>query len=289
MIQNSIALRMNNSIAYRFNKFVVKKNRSFRLTLNKKNFNIPLLGLVGEVNISLNENWFNKLLLFWNLPEHSDFLDIGTNVGQTLITFKSCYENIIYWGFEPNPVCVSYLETLIKANNFSNTYILPIGLSSQSSVVKFYSNSSQHTGASINNEFRPGFYAAAEIKYVPVFVFDELDLNINHISFIKIDVEGAELEVISGMVKTIQKHQPIIVCEVLDYHNENVQEYSQKRANQLMDCFKTLKYKAYRILHGQNIIRYEEINSIKLKQWTNLSYERNDYLFIPNHISSLPT
>jgi FkbM family methyltransferase len=71
------------------------------------------------------------------LPADGIFIDVGVNVGQTLLNFRSCYENP-YWGFEPNPSCVYYLQTLIKKNKFKNTRIIPVGLSSQNELAKFY-------------------------------------------------------------------------------------------------------------------------------------------------------
>ena len=38
------------------------------------------------------------------------------------------------------------------------------------------------------------------------------------ISAVKIDVEGHELSVIRGMINTIQKHKPILVCEIEQRH-----------------------------------------------------------------------
>ena len=37
----------------------------------------------------------------------------------------------------------------------------------------------------------------------------------NRISFIKIDVEGAELEVLQGLAKTLAEHRPIVLCEIV--------------------------------------------------------------------------
>ena len=59
------------------------------------------------------------------------------------------------------------------------------------------------------------------------------------VSFIKIDVEFAEYEVLKGMEKAIEKHQPIITCEVLDSHNLEVLDLTQKRATKLCEMLKS--------------------------------------------------
>ena len=50
-------------------------------------------------------------------------------------------------------------------------------------------------------------------KEVPVKKIDTVFLN-NEIDFLKIDVEGGELEVLKGSVKTLRKHHPVVVCEI---------------------------------------------------------------------------
>ena len=124
---------------------------------------------------------------------------------QTLLTFRSLYSNT-YWGFEPNPSCVFYLNSLIKTNKFKNVNILPIGLSSENALLKFYLKNEVDSAGTIIQELRPDYYDSEEVNFVPLFSFDNLNFNeIKNISLIKIDVEGAELDVISGLIKTINK------------------------------------------------------------------------------------
>ncbi len=49
----------------------------------------------------------------------SAVLDVGANVGQTLLKVKSCSAERTWIGFEPNSTCVMYLERLIAVNRFS--------------------------------------------------------------------------------------------------------------------------------------------------------------------------
>src|ERR1700688_1827981 len=66
--------------------------------------------------------------------------------------------------------------------------------------------------------FRPeSFYT--EDRYVCVRKGDELisELQVTSVSAIKIDVEGAELEVIEGLLDMIGAKRPFIVFEVLNH------------------------------------------------------------------------
>lgn len=259
----------------------------FIVDINGKTFQVPLLNGVGEANISLRENWFTHLARRFKLTPGTHFLDIGANVGQTLLSFRSEYDNP-YWGFEPNPICNYYLEELIKLNGFKEARILPIGLAAEDSLVKFYSKSGIDTGATIISDFRHGYYVADEVKYVPVFSLDHLALDFGTISLIKIDVEGAELGVVRGMINLIKQHQPVIICEVLDYHSEDSQALAQGNANSLVELIKQMEYSIHRIDHATDKLEFQEVQEIKLKRFDDSSYDQNDYVFLPKSFTRFP-
>ena len=55
--------------------------------------------------------------------------------------------------------------------------------------------------------------------YVNVKKLDNLQFE-NPISFIKIDVEGHEMEVIEGAIETITKNKPILLVEIEEIHSK---------------------------------------------------------------------
>jgi len=99
---------------------------------------------------------------------------------------------------------------------------------------------------------------------------------------VKIDVEGAEFEVIKGMQETINKFRPLIVCEVLDYNSALTSVKLQDRANKLCDLIQSLSYDIYSIKHSDLTLKFEKISKINLVLWTPDSLEVNDYLFVPS-------
>lgn len=46
-------------------------------------------------------------------------------------------------------------------------------------------------------------------------------LNISRVDFVKIDVEGLELNVLNGMRQVISIHKPVIFCEIYTGKNSN--------------------------------------------------------------------
>lgn len=259
-------------------------NFTLYLRKNSKRFKIPVIYNIGLANMVNHDDSFSRILNLLKLPKDSGFIDVGANVGQTLMTFRSHFDNP-YYGFEPNPDCLFYLNTLIRVNEIKNTNILPVGLSTKSELLKFYSKGSGDTGSSMVTELRPGYYTASDISYIPVLSYDSLKLdNSPKISLVKIDVEGAELEVITGMSGAIKNDRPLIICEVLDCLNaaESL-AILQQRANKLTSLVQSFDYRIFRIKYN-NGVHFELINDIKLKQWTPESPQMNDYLFLPSEL-----
>ena len=91
--------------------------------ISQKKYYIPFRGSkMGTENLLLVEAWFfsiyNKLRPLINDDCH--FVDIGMNIGQTLLKVRSMDQHIPFIGFEPNPICVSYLYKLIQLNQIEN-------------------------------------------------------------------------------------------------------------------------------------------------------------------------
>jgi tRNA G46 methylase TrmB len=114
------------------NQIIKKILRNFNLTTTKKinavAFKLPLLNAIGALNILPHEKWMIQLFeLLLKSEPNSIFLDVGVNVGQTLLKIKSIKKEIEYYGFEPNSACNYYLQALIKANKLSNCHLFPVG------------------------------------------------------------------------------------------------------------------------------------------------------------------
>lgn len=256
-------------------------NLVFTKKINQTIVKIPILGEIGMDNVTLKKEWLDLLIEEFASPENSkSFVDVGANVGQTLLRLKTTYPESDYIGFEPNPTCTSYVQKLIKINGFKNCSILNSGLSTELGIMQLEKDSDTDSRASVVSNFRPNYFSKSEnvlvIKYESFF----LEKNVN---FIKVDVEGAEYEVIKGMENAIQKHRPIITCEVLDSHNEAVLDFGQNRANQLCEMLKSWNYNIIQLqTQSSTITNYKKTETIKLVEWSHQSLALNDYLFYPS-------
>lgn len=248
---------------------------------NNITFYVPIIYKLGYVNFLLKKDWLDDLISGL-VKSDNVFVDVGVNVGQTLLKCKSINPNIKYLGFEPNASCVFYVQQLIKKNNFTDCTVHNCALATGLQTLALEKTHIDDSRASIVSNLRPGHLSS--IENVIALNFDSL-FSSNKIDFIKIDVEGAELDVLLGMSDSIKKHQPIIFCEVLDSHSADTFEFTQKRASNVSKFIKDNNYAILKLeTNGAlgSLASYKVVTDIVIKQWTRKSLSENDYIFVPN-------
>ena len=98
------------------------------------------------------------------------------------------------------------------------------------------------------------------------------------VAAIKIDVEGAESEVIEGLKNTIIKHKPIIMCEILPVYdpNNSMGMLRLQRQINIEHVLEELRYKIHRILIDGTLIPKESIEVHSDLQLTNYIFINED-------------
>lgn len=246
--KNSLLLKIKKRI-FKFLTIVHLLN-FVSLKINGKKIVIPVSSGIGLENLNMDESWMRKVIEKLGALKGGAFIDVGVNVGQTLIQWKTYDLYRPYYGFEPNPFCYRYLLNLLFRNGFQNCELFPVGLSDKNEVTGLFSNGPVDSSASIINGFRA--YDHYSIKTnVAVFKGDDLlkPYVLNSISIVKIDVEGAELEVIQGLSNTIIACRPFIICEILPVYSEHTEpgRFRKQRQTEVEMFLRENRYAMYRI------------------------------------------
>lgn len=193
-----------------------RANYSVRVYLNDQTFKVPVSGGV-EVR-GIRRSVKTDVIAKYGQLQAGAIIDVGANLGQTLLDIMSVHPAAKYIGFEANPRCVSYVQDLIKLNGFHGAEIVPVGLHEGPDVLSLYiePDVSVSTGATLIENLRPGSVGHPR-QFVPVDSFDRVSesINIGPVAFVKVDVEGAELEVLRGMSGTLAQYRPPVFCEIL--------------------------------------------------------------------------
>jgi FkbM family methyltransferase len=218
--------------------------------LNGKTFRIPVLGGSGYANLDMSEPWMIELLKRLIPLGNRCFVDVGVNIGQTLLKLRCVEPAMDYVGIEPNAACVHYVTRLIKTNQFKGVRLLPIGISNRTGLgeLNFYGDLEVDSMASTVEEFR-GAETRTRRAYIPLFDWKQVSAVIPavEISILKIDVEGGEWEVIDALSEEIGRHQPIIIMEILPTSSsENTIRWERQR--RIQQRLEELSYVVYLVI-----------------------------------------
>ena len=253
-------------------------NISSSIKVDQKKLLIPILGGQGYDNLQLSEPWMTNTLRSLRPLFNGHFIDVGVNLGQTLLKAHAVFGHMEYIGFEPNPSCVNYVQELVKLNGIEQCSIFPMGVGTKTEVLKlnFFVSDKSDSSATIVEHYRPNSHEDHFI-HVPVFDFHEIQkfLPAKSCPIVKIDVEGAELDVLLGLKEWINEYKPLLIVEILPvYSKENQSRLN--RQEQIEDLLKNSSYKISRIRkNGRPGI--DRINEIGIHS----VIDDSDYLFYP--------
>lgn len=243
-----------------------------------KKFIIPFLNGMGYDNLCISEPWMDNLLNALDIDDTKLFVDVGANIGQTLLTVKSFRSDIQYIGIEPNPSCVFYLYNLIQKNEFKNTTILPIAIGSENDIVtmEMYSSEKTDQSASIIENFRPGNRVFNSLV-IPSYDLKGLEIRtlMQNITILKIDVEGSELKVLTSFLNIVKKESPYIIMEILPVYSKELSERLE-RQKRIQEILETNNYNIYRIYSEKFVLK-------KIDEFTiDSKIDLCNYLFVPD-------
>jgi FkbM family methyltransferase len=204
------------------------------------------------------------------------FVDLGVNVGQTLLKVKTRRPDVRYIGFEPNLACCEYVRRLIAANRFESCTVVPAGLYDRPAILELYLRGDSDVAGSVIEGFRPASYYT-NVRHVVVLPGDlMLDrLNVDAISVLKVDVEGAELEALEGLRRTLER-RPFVLCEILGLIAPHSTRFAVRKPRQdrLLALMRELGFDLYRMLGERRVI---PLDGIEVHSDVALS----NYLFAP--------
>jgi FkbM family methyltransferase len=186
-------------------------------------------GEAGGVSVHLGrvEPEQSRLLLDLLQPGHV-FFDVGANVGYySMLAARRCGPRGSVVAIEPSPRNVAFLYRHVHLNRLSTIEILPLAVAESLGLEVFSAGNNcavgHLTGAAsevVDNAHRSTCTVAATTSLD--FLSERLGL---HPDVVKIDVEGAELRVLKGAERILQRgphillsvHSASLCAECLDY------------------------------------------------------------------------
>ncbi|GAB3693541.1 FkbM family methyltransferase [Spirosoma flavus] len=172
--------------------------------------------------------------------------DVGANVGEYVILLERHFESASIYCFEPS--INTYSKLLTNTKEFDNIKYYNFGFGSHSEKVTLFSEKNESALASLYNRkldhfnIEMSYCEEVDLRTVDEFCQDNF---IDHIHFIKIDVEGHEIQVLQGAKQMIDAGKIDFIQFEFGGCNIDSKTYFQDFFYQLKD-----KYTIYRIVQN---------------------------------------
>jgi len=192
-----------------------------------------------------------------NIHKFDTIFDIGAHKGESIKFFNKYFKVNKIYSFEPSPINFQYLQKYIKRKKFKSLVILEnigLGIRSEKKILNQTIESSSSTFNEINydskyfkkkknllNFFNNKEYTSKiEVKIINLKNY-LIDNKIEKIDLLKIDTEGFEFYVLSGLEEEIKKVKFVF----FEHHYDDMYKKNYKYSN----VSKLLKENNFKILH----------------------------------------
>jgi FkbM family methyltransferase len=233
------------------------------------NYLVPLKYYYNFITGKLEDELF---ILEYLLKRGDTAIDVGANLG--VYSYKLYKIGTRLEIFEPNPTCLEILSTWV--NNKKNINLHSIALSNKDGNallnIPIDKNGVEHDASAsitIQNFLNKRTHEIL-IKSLDFFNFSE-------ISFIKIDVEGHEKQVLEGAENTLKKFKPSLLIEI-------EQRHSIEPIQNVFNFLEGLGYYGYffnnKIIHSLSNFKIELHQNINNFENFNKSKYINNFIFL---------
>ena len=206
-----------------------------------------------------------NLILKKYIKDDDIVIEAGANMGsETLLISKMLTKGHIYC-FEPNPYVFNRLKINISINELANVDAYDCALGESDKQISFNIYPTNFCNAGMSSKYMETSNTnkiTVTQKTLDSFVKEN---NIGKVDFIKMDIQGSEMDMINGAAATIAAFKPIIFTEACEPYNN---------VNQLYEKITQYGYNVYLI--GEN--KMEPIRSageVKEGNWLAIFGKKN--------------
>ena len=218
----------------------------------------------------LYEDPFRWLIL--HRPElfsGGDILDIGANIGYTSSLFAQAVQSgSRVYSLEPDAFCYRLLVKMLGWKGISSVVAAhQYAAGRQTGTARFWHNADHSADHRvITDEFTQQGSAAFDVAPVPMTTIDDFvrARGLSRLTFVKIDVQGYESEVVSGMQQTLRDFPDAAVC--FEYSPDAMAEMGFS-PQELIEFFLSRNYSLYIVTRSglQCVADFRDVHSKALK------------------------
>ena len=216
------------------------------------------------------------LLLHYFLDPDRAFFDVGANAGEYVYMALKHIPAANIYAFEPQRVLAGRLTALFPGVHVTRT-ALSSGTGSARLKVPRIGGALYRARGTLESFVEAG-EDSAELEDVPKLPLDEVPTE-RSVGCIKIDVEGHELEVLSGAERTLARDKPVVIVEIEQRHH-------RKPISELFTWFSERGYHGY--FFDPERVRFADIVSFEVERQQDLANFKtvryiNNFVFVADN------
>jgi FkbM family methyltransferase len=212
-------------------------------------------GGLGWLPARLSNAVVTKEQRFWSALDFTGMTvyDIGAFHGMLTLHFARTAKTVI--AFEPNTKNRNRLAENLSLNNFKNVLVRPVGIGSCTATHRMVGTPLIPGAASIDESaisLLEHSDAPLMEEEIMVVTLDE-DIQRSNLpipDFVKIDIEGLELQAVTGARNTLERYHPTLFLEM---HGQTIAEKKRKVA-EIVDLLWKIGYRSIRHVETNQMI-----------------------------------
>lgn len=181
-------------------------------------------------------------VLWKELKKDANVLDIGANLGYYLLMEAKITrggKGKVY-AVEPNPAAVAYAKKNLKVNGYKNIKVLNLAMSDKKGSAPFYIARAWNCSRFVKGDPSD----IVKVKQMKIDTVDNLFKD-KKVDFIRMDVEGYEINILRGAVETIKNNPGIEIF--FEYH---AQFFNTKQREDFIEFLKKNRLRVKYLFRG---------------------------------------
>ena len=242
----------HNSILKKYQKFWLRLGNIYRFLFSYTNlyFKIGIskygkFYLHNKFLFSNFENWSSKHNAQFDTAidlckKKKTIIDVGAHIGLfSLCAARNSEKDSKVFAFEPAKLNYSFLKNHIRKNDFENKIIsFKILLGNDFKTTELFTEN-EVSGKNSTSNYNQKFRNLEKIEQTTIDFFCKDKKIIPEI--IKIDAEGAEIDILNGSITVLKSYHPIIFLSV----HPKILSYKKQTTEELFDLLKSFNYKIF--------------------------------------------
>jgi len=169
------------------------------------------------IRFLFDEIFFRNEYLFYSENKKPVIFDCGANIGFAALFFKWLYPESVIYAFEPDGKTFEILKENIVQNRLENVYLFNSAISDRSGTIDFFVDLKNPSSMLMSTKQERMPKDRIRVNCISLSAFMK-DKKIQHVDFVKMDIEGSEQEAI----RDLDKHNQLkkIIKLVVEYHHK---------------------------------------------------------------------